>query len=171
MANFSRIYSRDWAPVLCRVYILYKLVNEMHYQFSWFLFRVKETVPMTKPARQFGHAMQILNHYSFFRNWSYLRPIYTEIFTYIASPNCWVGFTTEKKISEHVYVSPWVMVIRGCKLSSKRFVWELSQLSCPGQKRTRAAWEFMRVDKREFVWEFSQLSCTGQKRTRVDGSW
>ena len=28
----------------------------------------------------------------------------------------------------------------------------------------------MRVDKREFVWEFSQLSCPGQTRTRVE-SW
>jgi hypothetical protein len=47
------------------------------------------------------------------------------------------------------------------------FVWEFSQLSCPGQKRTRVAWELMRVEKREFAWEFSQLSCPGQKRTRV----
>ena len=50
---------------------------------------------------------------------------------------------------------------------SWEFVWEFSQLSCPGQTRTRVAWELMRVDKREFVWEFSQLSCPGQTRTRV----
>ena len=29
----------------------------------------------------------------------------------------------------------------------------------------------MRVEKREFVWEFSQLSCPGQTRMRVDESW
>jgi hypothetical protein len=46
-------------------------------------------------------------------------------------------------------------------------VWEFSQLSCPGQTRTRVAWELMRVEKREFAWEFSQLSCPGQTRTRV----
>ena len=37
------------------------------------------------------------------------------------------------------------------------FVWEFSQLSCPGQTR-------MRVDKREFAWEFSQLLCPCQTR-------
>ena len=29
----------------------------------------------------------------------------------------------------------------------------------------------MRVEKREFVWEFSQLSCPGQTRMRVEESW
>jgi hypothetical protein len=51
--------------------------------------------------------------------------------------------------------------------SESFFVWEFSQLSCPGQTRTRVAWELMRVEKREFAREFSQLSCPGQTRTRV----
>jgi hypothetical protein len=53
-------------------------------------------------------------------------------------------------------------------LTGKReFAWEFSQLACPGQTRTRVAWELMKVEKREFAWEFSQLSCPGQTRTRV----
>ena len=35
----------------------------------------------------------------------------------------------------------------------------------------KRGWELMRVEKREFVWEFSQLSCPGQTRMRVDESW
>ena len=54
-----------------------------------------------------------------------------------------------------------------CRVDKREFVWEFSQLSCPGQTRRRVAWQLMRVDKREFVWEFSQLSCPGQTRTRV----
>jgi hypothetical protein len=60
----------------------------------------------------------------------------------------------------------------------REFPWEFLQLSCPGQTRTRVAWELMRVEKREFAWEFSQFSCPGQTRTRVawelmrvDESW
>ena len=36
------------------------------------------------PAREFSHAMQILNHhdYSFLRNWLFLRPVNTEISAY-----------------------------------------------------------------------------------------
>ena len=49
----------------------------------------------------------------------------------------------------------------------REFVWELSQLSCPGQTRTRVAWELVRVEKREFVWKFSQLSFPGETRIRV----
>ena len=52
-------------------------------------------------------------------------------------------------------------------VDKREFVWVFSQLSCPGQTRTIVAWELMRIDKREFVWEFSQLSCTAQTRTRV----
>ena len=32
-------------------------------------------------------------------------------------------------------------------------------------------WELMRVKKRKFAYEFSQLSCPGQTRMRVDESW
>jgi hypothetical protein len=32
----------------------------------------------------------------------------------------------------------------------------------------KVAWELMRVKKQEFAWEFSQLSCPGQTRTRVE---
>ena len=53
------------------------------------------------------------------------------------------------------------------RVDKREFVWQFSQLSCPGQTRTRVTWELMRVDKREFVWQFSQLSCPGQTRTRV----
>ena len=53
------------------------------------------------------------------------------------------------------------------RVERREFVWEFSQLSCPGQTRTRVTLELMRVDRREFVWEFSQLSCPGQTRTRV----
>ena len=53
------------------------------------------------------------------------------------------------------------------RVEKQEFVWEFTQLSCPGQTRTRVAWELMKVDKREFVWEFSQLSCPGQTRSRV----
>ena len=35
----------------------------------------------------------------------------------------------------------------------------------------KRGWESMRVEKREFVWEFSQLSCPGQTRIRDDESW
>ena len=35
----------------------------------------------------------------------------------------------------------------------------------------KRGWELMRVEKWEFVWEFSQLSCPGQTRMRVDESW
>ena len=35
----------------------------------------------------------------------------------------------------------------------------------------KRGWELMRVEKRKFVWEFSQLSCPGQTRMRVDESW
>ena len=35
----------------------------------------------------------------------------------------------------------------------------------------KRGWELMRVEKREFVWEFSQVSCPGQTRMRVDESW
>ena len=35
----------------------------------------------------------------------------------------------------------------------------------------KRGWESMRVEKREFVWEFSQLSCPGQTRMRDDESW
>ena len=52
------------------------------------------------------------------------------------------------------------------RVEKREFVWEFSQLFCPGQTRTRVAWELMRVEKREFVWEFSQLLCPGQTRTR-----
>jgi hypothetical protein len=57
------------------------------------------------------------------------------------------------------------------RVEKREFAWEFSQLSCPGQTRTRVARELMRVEKREFAWEFSQLSCPGQRRTRVDESW
>jgi hypothetical protein len=53
------------------------------------------------------------------------------------------------------------------RVEKREFASEFSQLSCPGQTRTRVAWELMRVEKREFTWEFSQLSCSGQTRTRV----
>ena len=40
-----------------------------------------------------------------------------------------------------------------------------SQLSCPGQTRTRVVWELMRVDKQEFGSEESCLNlCPGQTR-------
>ena len=63
-----------------------------------------------------------------------------------------------------------VLVKRGWELmrvEKREFVWEFSQLSCPGQTRIR----INEVEKREFVWEFSQLSCPGQTRMRVDESW
>jgi hypothetical protein len=63
------------------------------------------------------------------------------------------------------------------RAEKREFAWEFSQLSRPGQTRTRVAWELTgyykleweltRVEKREFTWEFSQLSCPGQTRTRV----
>jgi hypothetical protein len=72
------------------------------------------------------------------------------------------------------------------RVEKREFAWEFSQLSCPGQTRTRVTWELrseslrdcflnshapvkrcMRVEKREFAWEFSQLSWPGQTRTRV----
>jgi hypothetical protein len=54
------------------------------------------------------------------------------------------------------------------RVEKREFVWKFSQLSCPGQTRTRVAWELMmRVEKREFAWEFSQLSCPSQRKTRV----
>ena len=53
------------------------------------------------------------------------------------------------------------------RVDKREFVREFSQLSRPGQTKTRVACELMRVDKREFVREFSQLSCPGQTRTRV----
>jgi hypothetical protein len=58
---------------------------------------------------------------------------------------------------------------KSCMRVEKRgeFAWEVSQLLCPGQTRTRVAWELIRVEKREFAWEFSQLSCPGLTRTRV----
>jgi hypothetical protein len=37
-----------------------------------------------------------------------------------------------------------------------------STLMPRSNRRTRVAWELMRVEKREFAWEFSQLSCPGQ---------
>jgi hypothetical protein len=94
---------------------------------------------------------------------------------------------------------PWSNKDKSCMRVEKReFAWEFSQLYCPGQTRTRVAWElrseslheswearvcmrvfstllprsnenksFVRVDKREFASEFSQFSCPGQMRTRV----
>ena len=53
------------------------------------------------------------------------------------------------------------------RVDKQEFVWEFSQLSCPGQTRARVPWELMRVDKRQFVWEPSELSCPGQARTSV----
>ena len=35
----------------------------------------------------------------------------------------------------------------------------------------KRGWELMRVEKQEFVWEFSQLSCPGQTRMSFDESW
>ena len=58
-------------------------------------------------------------------------------------------------------------------LEKREFIWEFCQLmsvlrseslyeslvnSCPGQTRTRVAWELMRVEKREFAWEFGHES-------------
>ena len=37
--------------------------------------------------------------------------------------------------------------------------------------QVKRGWELMRVEKWEFVWEFSQLSCPGQTRMKVDESW
>ena len=46
----------------------------------------------------------------------------------------------------------WSNENKSCMRVEKRdFVWEFSQLSCPGQTKTRVAWELMRVEKREFV--------------------
>ena len=42
------------------------------------------------------------------------------------------------------------------RVEKREFVREFSQLSCPGETRTRVVWELMRVEKREFVREFSQ---------------
>ena len=53
------------------------------------------------------------------------------------------------------------------RVEKREFAREFSQLSYPGQTRTRVAWELIRVEKREFAREFSQLSCPGQTRTRV----
>ena len=42
----------------------------------------------------------------------------------------------------------WSNENKSCMRVDKReFVWEFSQLSCPGQTRTRVAWELMRVDE------------------------
>jgi hypothetical protein len=57
------------------------------------------------------------------------------------------------------------------RVEKREFAREFSQLSCPGQTRTRVARELMRVEKREFAREFSQLSCPGQKKTRVTWHW
>jgi hypothetical protein len=53
------------------------------------------------------------------------------------------------------------------RVEKREFAWEFSQLSCPGQTRTRVTWESIRVEKWEFAQEFSQLSCPCQTRTRV----
>jgi hypothetical protein len=50
------------------------------------------------------------------------------------------------------------------RVEKREFAWEFSQLSCPGQTRTRVAWELMRVEKREFAWECSQPSSAPVKR-------
>ena len=41
--------------------------------------------------------------------------------------------------------------MRVITVDKQEFVWEFSQLSCPGQTRTRVARVLMKVDKREFV--------------------
>ena len=43
------------------------------------------------------------------------------------------------------------------RVDKREFVWEFSQLSYPGQTRTRSRWELVRVVKGEFVWELSWL--------------
>jgi hypothetical protein len=35
------------------------------------------------------------------------------------------------------------------RVEKREFAWEFSQLSCPGQTRTRVTWELMRVEKWE----------------------
>ena len=61
------------------------------------------------------------------------------------------------------------------RVDKREFVWEFSQLSCPGKTRTRVTWELVRVDKREFVWEFSQhlpsIFCSLEYRVSWLGGW
>ena len=59
-------------------------------------------------------------------------------------------------------------------LTSKSLYESFSELSCPGQTRTKVEWELMKVDKQVFVWEFTQLLCPSQTKARVWGlyeSW
>jgi hypothetical protein len=58
------------------------------------------------------------------------------------------------------------------RVEKRQFAREFSQLSCPGQMKTRFAWNLMSVEKREFAWDFSQLSCPAVKREQeLHESW
>ena len=51
---------------------------------------------------------------------------------------------------------------------SREKIWFTILDSFMYRTRTRVAWELIRVEKEEFEWEFSQLTYPGQTRTRIN---
>ena len=91
--------------------------------------------------------------------------VFLTIMSWSNEDECWWELRSESLYES--FFNCHVLVKRGWELRSE----SLHESFLNYHVLVKRGWELMRVEKREFLWEFSQLSCPGQTRMRVDESW